>query len=70
MASCQVTIPLVGNYTLTGDASPATASFVASTDATGFTVLAAGPPPCDAFNDVDMHEPVLRERASGSRTAR
>ena len=32
---------------------PATRAFLASTDAVGFTVLAAGPPPCSTFTDVD-----------------
>ena len=52
VASCQVTIPLVGNYTLLVTFA-GNGSFVASTDAAGFTVLAAGPPPCETFNDVD-----------------
>jgi kumamolisin len=52
VASCQVTIPLVGNYTLMVTFA-GNGSFVASTQAQGFTVLAAGPPPCFAFNDVD-----------------
>lgn len=52
IASCQVTVPLTGNYTLTVSFA-GNASFLASTDAIGFTTLPPGPPPCFAFNDVD-----------------
>jgi Pro-kumamolisin, activation domain/Bacterial Ig-like domain (group 1)/Subtilase family len=53
VASCEVTVPLIGSYTLTVTYA-GNASFLAATDAVAFNVLAAGPPPCSAFNDVDI----------------
>ena len=53
IASCAVTIPLTGNYTLTVTYA-GNASFLPASDAIGFNVRAAPPAPCAAFNDVDQ----------------
>jgi len=52
VASCQVTVPLIGSYALTATFA-GNATYLATSEALTFDVLAAGPPPCFAFNDVD-----------------
>jgi hypothetical protein len=53
IATCPVTIPLTGVYTLTVTYAGNT-QLNASTDARLFTVTPVPPPPCAAFNDVDQ----------------
>ncbi|GIK86053.1 MAG: hypothetical protein BroJett026_15340 [Betaproteobacteria bacterium] len=56
IATCQVTLPLTGNYTLTATFA-GNAQYVASAAAVPFNVVAAPPGPCVAFDDVDATSP-------------
>jgi hypothetical protein len=55
-ASCAVTAPLTGTYTLTVSYA-GNASFTPASIARAFHVLEAGPLPCVGFNDVDATSP-------------
>lgn len=56
VASCAVTVPLTGNYTLSVTFA-GNGAFVASTDSERFSVLPPGAAPCSAFDDVDLASP-------------